>query len=214
MAFSPIDQLMLPQMGSAILETLLNQLITRSQNTQPLLQRLNERVLQLEFNSPHIQHYLMFSATRVEVLNRYDGEVDCHIITRPAVLVPPPKKAQLSELINDRRIILHGDLQVLQDFTALLNALERNPAELISPYVGDVMAHKGMRLVSQMLAFFKQQSVTAKQHWGERLSEEWQVTMPATALSSFTAQVRSLEKDEQRLAGKIAQLSTQLKEPR
>ncbi|MBE2899094.1 SCP2 sterol-binding domain-containing protein [Pasteurellaceae bacterium 20609_3] len=214
MAFSPIEQLMLPQMGSAVLETLLNQLIARSQNTAAHLQRLNERVLRLELNAPHIEHFLVFSATRVEVLNRYDGEVDCHVITNPSVLVPPPKKAQLSELINDKRIVLHGDLQVLQDFTALLNALERNPAELVAPYVGDVLAHKGTRLVSQAWAFFKQQSAVAQGQWGERLSEEWQVAMPATALSSFAAEVRALAQDEQRLAGKIAHLSAQLKEPR
>ncbi|MBE2895777.1 SCP2 domain-containing protein [Pasteurellaceae bacterium HPA106] len=214
MAFSPIEQLMLPQLGSAVLETLLNQLIKRSVNVQQYLQRLYDKVLCVELESPHIQHYFVFSQTRIDVLNCYDGEVNCHIITRPSVLFPPPKKAQLSELINDKRIVLHGDLQVLQDFTALFNALERDPAELVSPYVGDVLAHKGMRLVSQTLEFFKQQSAVAQQHWGERLSEEWQVAMPATAMSSFAAEVRALAQDEQRLAGKIAQLSEQLKELR
>ncbi|VEI47346.1 Uncharacterized protein conserved in bacteria [Actinobacillus equuli] len=36
--------------------------------------------------------------------------------------------------------MLNGDIQVLQHFTALLDELEKDPAELLSPFVGDVLA--------------------------------------------------------------------------
>ncbi|MBE2894845.1 ubiquinone biosynthesis accessory factor UbiJ [Spirabiliibacterium falconis] len=212
MAVSLITQLMLPQMGNAVLETLLNQIIKRSPNAKLQLQRLAGKVLLLEFDAPQLQHYFIFSHTAIDVLHHYSGEVDCHLITRPTVLIPPPKKAQISQLINDKRIVLHGDLQILQEFTALLDAIERDPAELLSPYFGDVLTHKATYLFRQVVAHVKEQSAVTKRHWGERLTEEWQVAMPANAVNSFRHDVHELSKDEQRLSEKIDTLYQQIKE--
>ncbi|MDN4015244.1 hypothetical protein QX233_22610, partial [Chryseobacterium gambrini] len=79
-----------------------------------------------------------------------------------------PKKSELTEYLNDQSIILHGDLQVLQGFLGLMDFLQKDPAELLSPYLGDVLAYNGTRLLQQGLAFFKKQQQISRQHWNER----------------------------------------------
>nr|WP_245872565.1 SCP2 sterol-binding domain-containing protein [Avibacterium endocarditidis] len=78
------------------------------------------------------------------MLNRYEGEVDCAVSLNAQLLFKMPSKQQLSRYLNDQSIQLQGDLQVLQDFTALLEFLEKDPAELLSPFVGDVIAQSAV----------------------------------------------------------------------
>ncbi|EJS86703.1 hypothetical protein AAUPMB_16977, partial [Pasteurella multocida subsp. multocida str. Anand1_buffalo] len=78
---------------------------------------------------------IFFSSQRIELLSRYEGETDCAVDIAPSLLFHLPKKSQLSQFINDKSIYLQGDLQVLQDFVALIEFLEKDPAELLSPYL-------------------------------------------------------------------------------
>ena len=123
------------------------------------------------------------------------------------LLFTPLKKSQISQWINDKSIVLEGDLQVLQDFAALVEFLEKDPAELLSPYVGDIAAQSAVNFLRKITAIGRQKLSQSQRYWGERLTEEWQLISLALALADFADEVKTLEKQTALLEQKINQLT-------
>lgn len=118
-------QLMLPQLASAAIETAIAQLLRRTENHQPQLRKLSGKVLAIHLNQPEINCYFIFSQRQIDVLHQFEGTVDCEVHTSAKTLLKMPKKSELTEYLNDQSIILHGDLQVLQDFLGLMDFLQK-----------------------------------------------------------------------------------------
>lgn len=80
----------------------------------------------------------------MDLLNHYEGEADCTVDIAVGLLLQMPKKSEISRFINDNSLQFSGDLQILQDFVELMEMLKKIRVELISPYVGDVIAHSAV----------------------------------------------------------------------
>ena len=200
------QQLMLPQLVNGGLETLLNHLIQRTEYCEPYLRKLQEKVLAVHFEHLNQQIYLMFSAQRVDLLHQYEGSTDCASRISPNLLLKFPKKSELTQYINDKSIVLDGDLQVLQDFVALVEFLEKDPAELLSRYIGDVAAHTMVEGGRKLLNEIRQKATQSQRYWGERLTEEYELIAPSLAIADFCDQVETLEKQTALLEKKIKNL--------
>ncbi|MGR3807454.1 ubiquinone biosynthesis accessory factor UbiJ [Pasteurella testudinis] len=205
-------QLLLPQLANGAIETALSYLLQRTENYQPHLRKLAGKVLALQLQQPEMIYYFVFSECNIDVLQRYDGEADCEVQTSAKTLLKLPKKSELTQYINDKSIVIHGDLQVLQDFLGLMDFLQKDPAELLSPYVGDVLAYNGTQFVRQGWALFKSKRQTAQRHWRERLSEEWRLVAPKSAVSDFQQQVEQLQLQSERLEQKVQRLQLRLEQ--
>ncbi|XWY21495.1 ubiquinone biosynthesis accessory factor UbiJ [Bisgaard Taxon 45] len=203
MQFTFFQQLMLPQCLCASVETLLNQLIQQTAYCEPHLRKLNNKVLAVKLQKLELPIYFFFSLQRIDVLSQYEGEPDCAVDIAPSVLFHLPKKSQLSQFINDKSLYLQGDLQVLQDFVALIEFLEKDPAELLSPYLGDVAAQSAVDFVTKFTQMAKYKLSQSQQFWGERLTEEWQVLSPSLAIADFCDQVNELATQTTYLEQKI-----------
>ncbi|MFC0794951.1 ubiquinone biosynthesis accessory factor UbiJ [Pasteurella multocida] len=206
MQFTFFQQLMLPQYLCAGVETLLNKLIQQTAYCAPYLRKLNNKVLVVKLQKIDLPIYFFFSLQRIELLSRYEGETDCAVDIAPSLLFHLPKKSQLSQFINDKSIYLQGDLQVLQDFVALIEFLEKDPAELLSPYLGDVPAQTAVDFLTKLTRSIKYKLNQSQQFWGERLTEEWQVISPSLAIADFCDQVKHLEHQTAHLEQKIEML--------
>ncbi|WP_032093813.1 ubiquinone biosynthesis accessory factor UbiJ [Necropsobacter rosorum] len=199
-------QLMLPQLLNGGLETLLNYLLRRTDHCEPYLRKLNGKVLALRLQHLDLPLYCVFSTQRIDVLHHYEDEADCTVAIAAGLLFNPPKKSQLSACINAKTIQLQGDLQVLQDFVGLLEWLEKDPAELIAPYVGDVAAHSAVSFCRVLTTAVKRKYAQSQRYCGERLTEEWALLAPSLAVADFCDQVKTLEKQTALLERKITEL--------
>ncbi|UXN37055.1 SCP2 domain-containing protein [Avibacterium paragallinarum] len=201
-----LQQLMLPQWLNGALESLLNYLLKRTAHSEIYLRKLNGKVLKIDVKQIDFPIYFVFSPQRINLLNRYEGEVDCAVSLNAQLLFKMPSKQQLSRYLNDQSIQLQGDLQVLQDFTTLLEFLEKDPAELLSPFVGDVIAQSAVDFLRGFCQIAKRKLSESQQYWGERLTEEWAVISPSLAIADFCEQVKTLEKQTALLEQKLNQL--------
>ena len=201
------QQLMLPQLLNGSLETALNELIRRTEQCDPYLRKLNDKVLAVHFQRLDLQLYFIFSAQRIDLLHQYEGVSDCAVDVAPGLLLKFQKKNELSQYINDKSIILNGDLQVLQDFVALIEFLEKDPAELLSYYIGDVAAYSAVDFGRKLMDSFKFKATQSQRYWGERLTEEYELIAPSLAIADFCDQVKTLEKQTALLERKIKNLA-------
>ena len=197
---------MLQQFVHGGLETALNHLIAKTEKIEPHLHKLKGKVLGVKLQDYTLQCYLVFSAKRVDILQYYEGECNCHVELAFPLLLRFPKKSALSQYLNDKSIVLTGDLQVLQDFVAMIEFLQKDPAELLSPYLGDVLAQSAVSFVQNSVQQIQQKVSTSQRYWGERLTEEWQLISPRLAIADFADQVEILAKDTALLEAKVTKL--------
>ena len=203
---SLLQQLMLPQLAIGGIETAFNGLLKRSPHTAPTLRKLAGKVLYIRLNQPDLHFFILFNEQRTDWLNHYEGDIDCHISLDAMALPKLADKRQLSQLINNKTLVLNGDLELLQHFSNLLNELEKNPAELLSPFVGDVVAQVSTDFAQKLFGKAKQQFATNTQDMVENLMTERPVLVHRLEAVNFYDQVEQLAKQAVALEQKFAKL--------
>ncbi|QIW16573.1 hypothetical protein A4G20_09635 [Pasteurellaceae bacterium RH1A] len=197
------QNLMLPQLLLGGIETLFNQLLNRSPHTAAQLRKLAGKVLHIELNSPQLNLFLLFSEKQSDWLSVYEGEADCAVSLSLQTLPKLAKKRELTELINNQSLILKGDIEVLQHFASLLEGLEKDPAELLSPLLGDVAAQASTDLASKLFQKAKKQAQTNQAHLVENLLQERPVLVHRLQLLHFYDEVEALNQRLIQLEEKI-----------
>ncbi|MDG6881745.1 Uncharacterized protein conserved in bacteria [Phocoenobacter uteri] len=188
------QQLMLPQLGIGILETSFNHLIKRSPHCLTTLRKLNETTLSIILLQPEFRCVIVFSDTQTNWLLNYEGEPNCSVTLQRSALPKLADKSKLTTLINNKTLLLEGDIQVLQHFVQLLDELEKDPAELLSPFVGDVIAQGSTDLARGVLNKVKQQVFQTQEHLVDNLINERPVLVHQLEIANFCDEVTALEK--------------------
>lgn len=199
------QQLMLPQLALGGVETAFNALIVRSPHCLPILRKLAGKSLKIQLTQPDLAAIVIFSEHRTDWLNHYADEVDCQITLQPNALPKLTDKSQLTALINHKQLILNGDIQVLQHFTTLLDSLEKDPAELLSPFVGDVLAQLSTNIAKGITNKIRQQFQQHQSQLVENLLNERPVLVHRLEAADFYDQVAELAQQADRLAQKFTQ---------
>ncbi|HHJ2686189.1 TPA: ubiquinone biosynthesis protein UbiJ, partial [Escherichia coli] len=133
---------------TAGIESLLNTFLYRSPALKTARSRLLGKVLRVEVKGFSTSLILVFSERQVDVLGEWAGDADCTVIAYASVLPKLRDRQQLTALIRSGELEVQGDIQVVQNFVALADLAEFDPAELLAPYTGDIAAEgisKAMR---------------------------------------------------------------------
>lgn len=209
--FTQLTQtLMLPQLGNAAIESVLNYLINRTPKSEKYVAKLKGQVLAINIEKVNFNWFFVFSDKKVDVLKNYEGDTDCHITIAPSLLFKLPKKNEISENINNKSLKITGNLETSQNFVALLEFLEKDPAELLSPYLGDVVSQSAVSFLQNLTCVLKQRCEQSQVFWSERLSEEWLVLAPKLAVVDFQDQVEMLVERTDQVNKKLQQLEQKL----
>jgi Uncharacterized protein conserved in bacteria len=191
---------------TAGIETALNTFLWRERALKPARQRLVGKVLRVElkeFSSPLV---LVFSERQVDVLGAWEGEADCTVATRIGVLPQLRNRQQLTALIRNGDLEVQGDIQVVQNFVALADLAEFDPAELLAPYTGDVAA-EGVSKVLRKGAKFIQHGFERQQRYvAEAVTEEWRLAPGALELAWFAEETTAVERAVDAFARRLEKL--------
>lgn len=121
--------------------------------------------------SPGIQR------TPVDVLGAWEGEADCTVITQASVLPKLRDRQQLAALIRSGELEVQGDIQVVQNFVALADLAEFDPAELLAPYTGDIAAESIGKAVRGGAKFLRHGFQRQQRYAAEAITEEWRMAL-------------------------------------
>ncbi|MEW5561870.1 SCP2 domain-containing protein [Enterobacter asburiae] len=191
---------------TAGIEGALNTFLWRERALQPARQRLLGKVLRIElkeFTSPLV---LAFSAQQIDVLSAWEGEADCTVSTRLGVLPQLRNRQQLTTLIRSGDLEVQGDLQVVQNFVALADLAEFDPAELLAPYTGDIAA-EGVSKVLRGGAKFLQRGLQRQQRYvAEAITEEWRMAPGQLEVAWFAEECAAVERATEALSKRLEKL--------
>lgn len=191
---------------NAGLESVLNTFLWRDRGLKSARQRLLGKVLRVElkeFSSPLV---LAFSEQQIDVLGEWEGEADCRVITRLAILPQLRDRQQLTALIRSGDLEVQGDLQVVQNWVALMDLAEFDPAELFAPYIGDVAAEGISKVFRGGSRLLKKGFSRHQQYLGEAITEEWRMAPGPLEVAWFAEETAAVERAAEALSARLDKL--------
>ncbi len=149
---------------------------------------------------------LVFSERQVDVLGAWEGEADCTVITHASVLPKLRDRQQLTTLIRSGELEVQGDIQVVQNFVAMADLAEFDPAELLAPYTGDIVA-EGVSKVLRSGAKFLCHNIQRQQRYvAEAITEEWRMAPGPLEVAWFAEETAAVERAAESLAKRLEKL--------
>lgn len=191
---------------TAGVETILNTFLWRERALKPARQRLVGKVLRVElkeFTSPLV---LVFSERQVDVLGAWEGESDCTVVTRIGVLPQLRNRQQLTALIRNGDLEVQGDIQVVQNVVALADLAEFDPAELLAPYTGDIVAEGASKILRGGAKLLKQGVERQQRYVAEAVTEEWRLAPGALEIAWFAEETMAVERAVDALTTRLEKL--------
>lgn len=197
---------MLMLLLTAALETGLNRLLYQDRSMKPLRQRLKGKVLRVELAELDSPVILVFGEAQADVLIAWDQPADCTVRTHAAVLPSLRRRQQLAALIKQGDLEVEGDLQVVQQFVALLDLAEVDPAEILAPYLGDILAEDVTQKIQAHADGLRRRWLARQTRLGQAISEEWRLSPSALELAWFGDEVDAMDRAGTILAARLDKL--------
>ena len=187
------------------LETALNRVLYRDRSLKVARQRLAGKVLLLRLQELDFPLVRVCSETRLDVLGDWQDSSDCSVSLRLSTLPKLRDRQQLTGLIRSGELNVEGDLQVVQQFSALMDLAELDPAEYLAPWTGDIAAQGISQAGRRALAFAQQQVTRRQDYLSQVVTEEWRLAPGALELAWFAEEVEAMERSLNAFEARLAQ---------
>lgn len=191
---------------TASLESALNQILYRDRGLKAARQRLNGRSLAIVLAELQQPVTFVFSENQVDVIGAWGDTPDCTVKTRLATLPKLRDRQQLTALIRSGELEVEGDLQLVQQFSALLDLAELDPAEYLAPWIGDIAAEGLTKFARRGFNALRRDVERKQSYLGQTLTEEWRLAPGKLELAWFSEEVDALTRSLDTLDARINQL--------
>ncbi|AXF77887.1 SCP2 domain-containing protein [Erwinia tracheiphila] len=172
------------------LETALNQVLYRDRGLKSVRQRLTGKSLVIELAELAQPVTLIFSENQLDVMGEWHDMPDCRVRLGLRTLHKLRDRQQLTSLIRSGELEVEGDLQVVQQFSALIDLAELDPAEYLAPWTGDIAAHGIIQFARQTIALIRPDLKRKQAYLSESLTEEWRGAPGALEQAWFADEVQ------------------------
>lgn len=158
----------LPAILASMLEAAINRILSLDEDTPSRLQRLDDRMLQLDLEGVGITLFFSFTAERVDVSIDTEYEADTTISGSPVALfaMAVPEGAG-NWGTPDSRVTITGDASLARDLERLFSRLDPDWETTLSRLFGDVWGHQ----LAAGLRSGAEQAKEAAENAGEMVSE-------------------------------------------
>ncbi|ELA3112879.1 SCP2 domain-containing protein [Vibrio vulnificus] len=190
---------------TAVIETSLNLLVKDNPDLEKRLLRLKGQVIQVHLQELNKTLTFIFSQ-QIDVLANYEGQPDCYLSLKLAVLPELREQANITKLIKQDKLILEGDIQLAQKFAQLITDAKPDVEEWVSRVTGDVVAHSLARGVKNVGGFVGRQAKKQQHHLAQVITEEWRLAPGPLEVAYFCDQVDEVKSDLARLEARLQKL--------
>ncbi|EPW5501004.1 ubiquinone biosynthesis accessory factor UbiJ [Vibrio vulnificus] len=190
---------------TAVIETSLNVLVKDNPDLEKRLLRLKGQVIQVHLQELNKTLTFIFSQ-QIDVLANYEGQPDCYLSLKLAVLPELREQANITKLIKQDKLILEGDIQLAQKFAQLITDAKPDVEEWVSRVTGDVIAHSLAQGVKNVGGFVGRQAKKQQHHLAQVITEEWRLAPGPLEVAYFCDQVDEVKSELARLEARLQKL--------
>ena len=101
---------------------------------------------------------------------------------------------------------MEGDIQVVQNFVALSDLAEFDPAELLAPFIGDIAAEGIGKAIHGGTAFLRKNLERQQRYAAEVLTEEWRMAPGPLEVAWFAEETAAVERAVDALTKRLEKL--------
>jgi len=184
-----------------------NRLLASDPTTLGRLASLDGKVIALEFEGTDLCLYMLPNAGGIRLREDWDGEVDVHMIGRPAELLKMGLAARSPVTPGRIKLRIDGDLHVGQEFKRILDDLDIDWDGLLARVIGDTAAYHTGRLVREMARQLREGARNLGREGSEYLLNEAELLAPRRRVREHLDAVDRLRQDVDRLAARVQRLA-------
>jgi ubiquinone biosynthesis protein UbiJ len=170
--------------------------------------RLNEKVLQVEIESLSQPLIIVFSPRQVDVLSLWSGDIDCTVKAPLKVFLTLRKRKDIAELIRSHQLHVEGDTDVLQRLIALIELVDWDVADTLSPLVGDAAAYGISHHLHSLSAFAVNVFNKQENNFKDAVKEEWLMLPNPLELAYLSDGIAELARDVDAIANRLEKLNS------
>ncbi|MEJ4047413.1 ubiquinone biosynthesis protein UbiJ [Erwinia sp. SLM-02] len=189
---------------TASLETALNQILYRDRGLKAARQRLSGKSLAIVLAELKQPVTFIFSDRQVDVIGDWADKPDCTVKTRLSTLPKLRDRQQLTALIRSGELEVEGDLQLVQQFSALMDLAELDPAEYLAPWIGDIAAQGISQFARSGFQAVRRDVQRKQSYLAQTLTEEWRVAPGRLELAWFSEEVDALSASLEALEARLS----------
>jgi len=188
------------------LESAVNGFLQLDPDTVARLQGLQGKVVAVELRGLDITLYLIPAVDRLNVFTDFDGEPDTVLSGTPLGLARMGLAKHTGDAFFEGDVKISGDVELGQQFQAILDGLDMDWEEHLSRITGDVVAHRVGDLVRGALRWGQQAADTLGRDAAEYLQEESSDLPNRIEMDNFLADVDTLRNDVERMQARVSRL--------
>ncbi len=200
------DLALLSTAACAALQQVVNAALTLDPDTLARLAPLQGRVVALHLDGIERTLFLLPGPEGLTLYAHFDGEVDTRLSGTPLALARMSTSHRPGEVMFGAGVRIDGDVELGQQFKAILAQLDIDWEEHLSRLVGDALAHQAGRLLRGLRAWAGQSEAALGEDTADYLMEERRWLPHRDEVSEFLDQVDTLRSDAERLQARIARL--------
>jgi len=197
------------QFLSANVERLLNHVIGLDPDSQARLKKLQGKSLQVRLRELPWPILLQFSQRiDLSIVEQPDDLVkaSCMLELNIETLQQLRDSSKLTQLIQEQKLILVGDMYVAQSVSSLFQELHIDWEEELSQYVGDALANQTFVGARSALHEAKTQIEAGRSKLSAQLLRADGLAVGATELAHFSDEVDQLRSASERLSARLLRL--------
>ena len=192
-------------LACAAIETAIGQLQAQDQGEYARLKQLHGKVFKIQLTQVDWPIYFIF-APQIQVMSAYEADVDVSITADVTTLYKVTEGANLTELIKLDKLILDGDINLLQSFSHYLKHIELDFAEPLSKYIGDAPTHMLLANAKQLARTLKQVFQKSRSHMGQLTTEEYRLAPHQIDFIHFRDNLEQLVEQTSTIESRITKL--------
>jgi ubiquinone biosynthesis protein UbiJ len=205
-------QLMPQQTLCSALEFVINQTLLLSVKGASVLQPLEQKTLTLSLKE--LGFPLSFSINDNQVLvTRLIERSNCTIKTSIKTLLELKKEQQITELIKQEKLDVHGDIKVAQVFASIAQSLEIDWQTEIAKHIGDIPTYMLSVLSKNLTEKFNFATQQIQADASEWLVHEKRLVVTSSQIQSFSQRVADVSNKTDTLSERIQRLAQKASTP-
>lgn len=150
---------------------------------------------------------LLFTKDHIDVFTDCADSADCTITTHLDTLLSLMiDRKKLPLFIREGQLMVEGDIQIIQQWMTLLDLVEWDIAEWLSPYCGDLTAETFKQLLYKGHTCTMSHLKRKTGYLAEAITEEWKLIPPSLAVKSFKEEVCAISLEVDALSARISRM--------
>ncbi|APD87638.1 hypothetical protein BM527_16905 [Alteromonas sp. Mex14] len=205
---------------AAAAESVINKILSLDEDSETRLKPLRGARL-TAFVSPLPYGITLSFSDRIDVLTEQGtfeeavasiGPKDCCIKTSLQTLPELKQTSQLTRLIQQKALVLEGELNVAQQVSALFQQLDIDVEEILAQKTNDVVAHQTVKTVNAVHEKTMKALASMGQVLGNAMVEEKQLAAHKLAVLHFSDEVNELRDRAENADARLRQLEAKIKQ--